>query len=65
VERISPAVEKEGQENIAKIYGTLKEDHSDIWLVMSGHARIYLQRRPRGAILCERVMRFIRTEFWW
>jgi hypothetical protein len=65
VERISPAVEKDGQENVAKLYGTLEGHHRDIWPGMSGYARIYLKRRPLGSILFDRVMRFIRTEFWW
>jgi len=32
---------------------------------MSGYARIYTGRRSVGAILVDRAMRLLRTEFWW
>jgi multidrug resistance efflux pump len=32
---------------------------------MSGHARVYTGRRPVGRFLLDRVLRFVRTEFWW
>jgi multidrug resistance efflux pump len=32
---------------------------------MTGYARIYTGRRRVGEILIDRVLRFIRTEFWW
>jgi putative peptide zinc metalloprotease protein len=32
---------------------------------MTGHARVCCDRRPVGEILGERVLRFVRTEFWW
>jgi hypothetical protein len=32
---------------------------------MSGHARIYTGPRSVGAIALDRVLRYIRTEFWW
>jgi multidrug resistance efflux pump len=32
---------------------------------MTGYARIYTNRRPVGAILLDRAMRYLRTEFWW
>ena len=31
---------------------------------MTGYARISCGRRPLGAILVDRVLRFLRTEFW-
>jgi hypothetical protein len=30
---------------------------------MTGHARVYTGRRPVGAILLDRVLRLVRTEF--
>ncbi len=32
---------------------------------MTGHARIACGRRPLGAILAERLIRYLRNEFWW
>jgi len=32
---------------------------------MTGYARIYGEKRPLGAIVFDRVRRFLRTEFWW
>ena len=32
---------------------------------MTGYARVYTGPRPIGAVLLHRLMRFIRTEFWW
>jgi multidrug resistance efflux pump len=32
---------------------------------MTGYARVYTGRRPVGAILLDRALRFLRTEFWW
>ena len=32
---------------------------------MTGHARIVCGRRPIARVLGERVMRTVRTEFWW
>lgn len=32
---------------------------------MSGHARIHTGQRPVGQILINRLLRYVRTEFWW
>jgi hypothetical protein len=32
---------------------------------MTGDARIGCGRRPAGAVLASRLLRFVRTEFWW
>jgi multidrug efflux pump subunit AcrA (membrane-fusion protein) len=32
---------------------------------MTGHARIDCGRRPVGRVMGERLMRYVRTEFWW
>ena len=32
---------------------------------MTGYARVDTGRRPVGAILADRLMRYLRTEFWW
>jgi hypothetical protein len=32
---------------------------------MTGHARVYGGKRPVGAVLLDRGLRYLRTEFWW
>jgi hypothetical protein len=32
---------------------------------MTGHARIVTGRRAPGRIFLARVLRYLRTEFWW
>jgi putative peptide zinc metalloprotease protein len=32
---------------------------------MSGHARVYTGQRSVGGFLLDRMLRFVRTEFWW
>jgi hypothetical protein len=32
---------------------------------MTGQARVYTGARPVGAILLDRALRLLRTEFWW
>jgi multidrug resistance efflux pump len=42
-------------------------DHPDPRLApgMGGYARIYTGRRPVGSILLDRLLRHLRTEYWW
>jgi hypothetical protein len=32
---------------------------------MTGHARIDMGRQSAGKVLLDRVLRYLRTEFWW
>ena len=32
---------------------------------MTGYARIYCDPQPIGRIALDKVLRFVRTEFWW
>jgi hypothetical protein len=47
------------------VYCRLKNSDAELRPGMLGHARIYCGRRQVGVILAERVLRFLRTEFWW
>lgn len=47
------------------VYCRLEDHGPSLRPGMSGYARIYHSRRPVGAILAERALRYLRTEFWW
>jgi multidrug efflux pump subunit AcrA (membrane-fusion protein) len=65
VDRVaSSGVRGEAQSSVI-IYGRLDQAPDDLRTEMTGYARIDTGRRPIGAILVDRMLRFVRTEFWW
>ena len=65
VDRVAPAgVRGEAQSSVI-VYGRLDQAPDDLRMEMTGSARIETGRRPIGAILLDRMLRFVRTEFWW
>jgi multidrug resistance efflux pump len=65
VDRVAPSgVRGEAQSSVT-VYCRLDHAPDDLRTEMTGHARIDTGRRPIGAILLDRMMRFVRTEFWW
>jgi multidrug resistance efflux pump len=81
VERIAPRGQSKGPQELAKDAGTraapgeepvtitvycrLKESRPELRPGLSGYARIYTGPRSIGGFLADRVLRFLRTEFWW
>jgi multidrug efflux pump subunit AcrA (membrane-fusion protein) len=65
VSRIAPAAAAGEVQSHVAVYCTLDDQAAEIKSGMTGQARISTGRRPIGAILLHRVLRFIRTEFWW
>jgi multidrug efflux pump subunit AcrA (membrane-fusion protein) len=65
VDRLAPVAAKGDVQSSVTVYCRLHESSTDLRPGMSGNARIYSGHRPVGAILLERAMRFVRTEFWW
>jgi hypothetical protein len=65
VDRIAPRATKGELRSTVTVYCQLREASADLLPGMIGHARIYHGRRRIGGILIERVLRFLRTEFWW
>ena len=63
--RVPITAEQWGTPGIIIVYcrpeGSLRELRSG----MTGYARILRGRRPIGEILVDRVLRVLRTEFWW
>ena len=69
VDRIAPAaVAGEGPgavQSTVSVYCAITGAPDQLKPGMSGHARIVCGRRPIAKVLGERVMRTVRTEFWW
>jgi putative peptide zinc metalloprotease protein len=65
VDRVAPTgVRGEAQSSVT-VYGRLDHAPDDLRTEMTGYARVDTGRRPIGAILVDRMLRFVRTEFWW
>jgi multidrug efflux pump subunit AcrA (membrane-fusion protein) len=65
VDRIAPAAGRGEVQSTVTVYCRLDSSPVELRPEMTGHARVYTGRRPIGAILLDRVLRFVRTEFWW
>jgi hypothetical protein len=65
VDRVAPSgVPGEAQSNVT-VYCRLDHAPDDLRTEMTGYARVDTGRRPIGAILLDRILRFVRSEFWW
>ncbi len=68
VHRIAPAAAKnEKNETQATLTVGCRLDNAtaDVRPGMTGYARIYTTPRSVGAVVLHRVLRYLRTEFWW
>jgi multidrug resistance efflux pump len=65
VERIAPAAGRGDVQSSVTVYCLLDPTATDLRPEMTGHARIYTGKRRIGAILLDRALRYVRTEFWW
>jgi multidrug resistance efflux pump/ABC-type multidrug transport system fused ATPase/permease subunit len=73
VNRIAPVIQNDKSlqtdqltvERSVIVYCLLDEFTPELLIGMGGYARIYLERRSFGSFVYHRLMRFIRTEFWW
>jgi hypothetical protein len=72
VARIAPAADVGEAAGVAgdvqrtvTIYCRLENGSAVLKPGMTGYARVYTGPRPIGAVLLHRLMRLIRTEFWW
>ncbi len=65
VTRIAPAATPGQAETTVTVGCQLSESHAALRPGMTGYARFYTGARPLGAILGDRVLRLLRTEFWW
>jgi multidrug resistance efflux pump len=65
VERIAPAAGRGDVQSSVLLYCRLDHSAADLRPEMTGHARVSTGARPVGAILLDRALRLLRTEFWW
>jgi HlyD family secretion protein len=65
VDRVAPSVTPADVQGTVTAYCLLNNLGGQLRPEMSGYARIYTGRQPIGAIALYRVLRFVRTEFWW
>jgi multidrug efflux pump subunit AcrA (membrane-fusion protein) len=65
VGRVAPIVIADETENTLCIYCSLDQSAAQLKPGMTGYARIHLGSRSVGSLLIDRMMRLIRTEFWW
>jgi multidrug efflux pump subunit AcrA (membrane-fusion protein) len=65
VERIAPAAGRGDVQSTVTVTCRLDPAPPELRSEMTGYARIYTGRRSLGEVLGERVLRCVRTEFWW
>jgi multidrug resistance efflux pump len=65
VDRIAPAAGRGEVQSTVTVYCRLDDYPPGLRPGMTGYGRVYTGRRPVGAILLDRAVRFLRTEFWW
>ena len=69
VERLAPAVAVEtgpaAGPNSVTVYIAIDGLHDDLKPGMTGYARVSCGRGASGRVLGEKLLRFLRTEFWW
>jgi multidrug resistance efflux pump len=65
VERIAPAAGRGEVQSSVLVCCRLEAPPEELRPEMTGYARVFTGRRPIGLLLVDRVVRFLRTEFWW
>jgi putative peptide zinc metalloprotease protein len=65
VSRVAPVAGRGDVQSTVTVYCPLDGASAQLVPGMTGHARVYSGKRPVGAVLLDRALRFLRTEFWW
>jgi len=65
VRQIAPSASPGDLRSSVTVYCGLPQLPEELRSGMSGYARICCGRRPMGVVLTDRLMRSIRTDFWW
>jgi multidrug efflux pump subunit AcrA (membrane-fusion protein) len=65
VDRIAPVAVPGEVQSTLTVYCRLEEEAPELRPGMTGYARISTGRRSLGEIVADRVLRVLRTEFWW
>jgi multidrug efflux pump subunit AcrA (membrane-fusion protein) len=65
VDRIAPSAGHGEVQSSITVHCRLENAPAELRPGMSGYARIYTGQRSIGQILVDRMLRYVRTEFWW
>lgn len=65
VKHISPSIREEDDKKTVLVECLLKNGDGKLRPGMTGYGRVYTGSRVIGEILLYRVLRYVRTEFWW
>jgi multidrug efflux pump subunit AcrA (membrane-fusion protein) len=65
VDRLAPSAARGDGLSTVTVYGRLEGSPTELRPGMTGHARIWTGQRCVGAVLLDRALRYLRTEFWW
>jgi RND family efflux transporter MFP subunit len=65
VVRVAPAAATGAVQSNVTVYCLIDSPVHGLKPLMSGYARVDCGRRSLGRVLGERVLRYVRTEFWW
>jgi putative peptide zinc metalloprotease protein len=67
VDRIAPTAVKEKMElqSTITVYCCLQEQSPELLPSMTGYARVHCGNQSIGYIFANRILRYLRTEFWW
>jgi hypothetical protein len=65
VDRLAPAGVRGDAQCSLTVYCRLDDVPDELRAEMTGYARVETGRRSIGAILLDRLLRLVRTEFWW
>jgi multidrug efflux pump subunit AcrA (membrane-fusion protein) len=65
VRQIAPSASPGDLRSSVTVYCALPQLPEELRPAMSGYARICCGKRPMGLVLGDRLMRSIRTDFWW
>ena len=64
VERIAPAAAQGEVQSAVTVYCHSNNLLPELRPGMTGYARVYTGHRPIGEVLVNKLLRFVRTEFW-
>jgi multidrug efflux pump subunit AcrA (membrane-fusion protein) len=65
VDRIAPSAGHGEVQSTVTVYCRLENSPAELRPGMSGYARIFSGQRSIGQIVVDRMLRYLRTEFWW
>jgi multidrug efflux pump subunit AcrA (membrane-fusion protein) len=65
VARVAPAAGRGEVQGTVTVYGRMDSPPAELRPGMTGYARVRTGERAIGGLLLDRVLRFVRTEYWW